>query len=400
MPEHDGAINMQARGKLHIMGAEILGQKVMAFCHLLRAHGLEVTTSRIIDAFRSLKMVNVFRRDDFYIALSANLISRQADRALFNELFQQFWSGSTSTMNGELCLPGWEDESNLSPHSLDISRIPLEAINGEPIEPDDTGEQPHIAMYSPTEVLSHKDFSEMSETELAQVQRLITSMARQMATALSRRKKVQRKARIIDRGRTMRQSLRYGGEVIDLKRRGAKIGKTKMVVLCDISGSMDVYTKFLLQLLYGMQNGLRGVETFVFSTRLTRVTPLLRRRPIEAALALIRETVQDWSGGTKIGPCIREFNDTMAPNILSSKTVVVMISDGWDTGDTSILDAEMGRLKARSPRIIWLNPLLGDPNYQPLCKGMYTALPYVHDFIPVHNAESLRRFGRLVASVA
>lgn len=142
------------------------------------------------------------------------------------------------------------------------------------------------------------------------------------------------------------------------------------------------------------------METLVFSTRLTRVTSLLRRRHIDAALDLIGETVQDWSGGTKIGPCLREFNDRMAPNILTSKTVVVIISDGWDTGDTSILDAEMARLQARSPRIVWLNPLLGHADYQPLCKGMHTALPYIHDFMPVHNAESLRRFGQLVASIA
>jgi uncharacterized protein with von Willebrand factor type A (vWA) domain len=172
-----------------------------------------------------------------------------------------------------------------------------------------------------------------------------------------------------------------------------------MVVLCDVSGSMDVYTFFLIQFLYGVQNGLRGVETIVFSTRLTRVTSLLRRRHLQTALRLISETVQDWSGGTKIGMCLREFNDTMAPAMVTSKTLVVIISDGWDTGDTTVLDAEMAKLRARAFRVIWLNPLLGSPNYQPLCKGMHTALPYVHDFMPIHNVESLRKFGRLVESV-
>jgi uncharacterized protein with von Willebrand factor type A (vWA) domain len=296
------------------------------------------------------------------------------------------------------CLPGWEDECTLPPLCFNASRFQLDAVHGEAAKSDEP-EPPPLAMYSPIEVLSRKDFGTMSETELAQVQRLITSMARQMATALSRRKRARAKSHAIDPGRTMRQSLRYGGEVIDLKRRGPKVGKTKMVVLCDISGSMDVYTIFMLQFLYGVQNGLRGVETLVFSTRLTRVTSLLRRRHIDAALNLISETVQDWSGGTKIGLCIREFNNTMAPRMLTSKTVVVIISDGWDTGDTEILDVEMARLQARSPRIVWLNPLLGNPNYQPLCKGMHTALPYIHDFMPVHNAESLRQFGRLVASV-
>jgi len=254
-------------------------------------------------------------------------------------------------------------------------------------------------MYSPTERLSRKDFGKMSEQELRQVQRLISSMAQQMATVLSRRQKARKKAHGIDASRTLRHSLRYGGEVVQLMRRGPKIGKTKMVLLCDVSGSMDVYTKFLLQFLYGVQNGLRGVETIVFSTRMSRITSLLRRRHIDAALELISEAVHDWSGGTKIGQCLKEFNDTMAPNMVTSKTLVVMISDGWDTGDTAVLDAEMARLRSHAYRIIWLNPLLGNPTYQPLCKGMQTALPYVHDFMPVHSAESLRQFGQLVASV-
>jgi uncharacterized protein with von Willebrand factor type A (vWA) domain len=390
---------MQITDLLDIQGAEVLGQKVMEFCHLLRANGVEVTASRIIDTFRALKAINFFKRGDFYIVLQSNLISQPADRELFYVLFQQYWSGPVGAMIPKLCLPGWEDDCSLPPNGLNTSQFQLEAVHGEAAKPDEP-EPPQLAMYSPTEVLSRKDFGKMSETELAQVQRLITSMARQMATALSRRKKARTKSHAIDLGRTMRQSLRYGGEVIDLKRRGPKVGKTKMVVLCDISGSMDVYTKFMLQFLYGVHNGLRGVETLVFSTRLTRVTSLLRRRHIDAALDLISETVQDWSGGTKIGLSIREFNDTMAPRMLTSKTVVVIISDGWDTGDTSILEAEMVRLQARSPRIVWLNPLLGNPNYQPLCKGMHTALPYIHDFMPVHNAESLRQFGQLVASVA
>ena len=176
------------------------------------------------------------------------------------------------------CLSGWEDECSLPPQGLHISRFQLESVRGDTAEPNEIESPQHLAVYSPVEVLSHKDFGKMSETEVVQVQRLITSMARQMATALSRRQKARMKSHVIDQGRTLRQSLRYGGEVMNLKRRGPKVGKTKMVLLCDISGSMDVYTNFLLQFLYGVRNGLRGIETLVFGTRLTRVTPLLRRR--------------------------------------------------------------------------------------------------------------------------
>jgi hypothetical protein len=377
---------------------DVLGQKLMEFCHLLRAYEIEVTASRIIDTFRALKAIDFFRRGDFYTVLESNLISRVSERELFHQLFLQFWRGSTWAGIPDPCLPGWEDECALPPHSMPNSRWQLESVEGGD-EPDDTQPPRSLTMYSPTEMLSRKDFGKMSEQELMQVQRLISSMAQQMATVLSRRQKARKKAHGIDASRTLRHSLRYGGEVVQLMRRGPKISKTKMVLLCDVSGSMDVYTKFLLQFLYGVQNGLRGVETIVFSTRMSRITSLLRRRHIDAALELISEAVPDWSGGTKIGQCLKEFNDTMAPNMVTSKTLVVMISDGWDTGDTAVLDAEMARLRSHAYRIIWLNPLLGNPTYQPLCKGMHTALPYVHDFMPVHSAESLRQFGQLVASV-
>jgi hypothetical protein len=370
----------------------------MEFCHLLRAYEIEVTASRIIDTFRALKAIDFFRRGDFYTVLESNLISRASDRELFHQLFLQFWRGPTWAGIPDPCLPGWEDECALPPRSMQNSRLQLAAVDDSD-EPDDTQPPRSLTMYSPTEMLSRKDFGKMSEQELMQVQRLISSMAQQMATVLSRRQKARKKAHGIDASRTLRHSLRYGGEVVQLMRRGPKISKTKMVLLCDVSGSMDVYTKFLLQFLYGVQNGLRGVETIVFSTRMSRITSLLRRRHIDAALELISEAVPDWSGGTKIGQCLKEFNDTMAPNMVTSKTLVVMISDGWDTGDTAVLDAEMARLRSHAYRIIWLNPLLGNPTYQPLCKGMHTALPYVHDFMPVHSAESLRQFGQLVASV-
>jgi hypothetical protein len=378
--------------------ADVLGQKLMEFCHLLRAYEIEVTASRIIDTFRALKAIDFFRRGDFYIVLESNLISQLSERELFHQLFLQFWRGPTWAGIPDPCLPGWEDECALPPPAMQNSRLQLESVDGGN-EPDDMQPPRSLTMYSPTERLSRKDFGKMSEQELRQVQRLISSMAQQMATVLSRRQKARKKAHGIDASRTLRHSLRYGGEVVQLMRRGPKIGKTKMVLLCDVSGSMDVYTKFLLQFLYGVQNGLRGVETIVFSTRMSRITSLLRRRHIDAALELVSEAVHDWSGGTKIGQCLKEFNDTMAPNMVTSKTLVVLISDGWDTGDTAVLDAEMARLRSHAYRIIWLNPLLGNPTYQPLCKGMHTALPYVHDFMPVHSADSLRQFGQLVASV-
>ncbi len=378
--------------------AEVVGQKLVEFCHLVRAHGMRVTAGRIIDTFRALQAIDVFRRDDFYTVLEANMVSHAEDRDLFRQLFLQFWSGPTWAMPLDPCLPALEDGCAPPPSLLQQPKMHVENWDVQTADAAEEAQQ-RVALYSPQEVLTRKDFGKMAEQELLRVQRLIIAMARQMATRMSRRQKAGVKARVIDPGRTMRRSLRYGGEVMELLRRGPKLGKTKMVVLCDVSGSMDIYTAFLIQFLYGIQNGLRGIETIVFSTRLTRITPLLRRRNIDAALQLISDTVQDWSGGTKIGACLQEFNTTMAANMVTSKTLVIIISDGWDTGDTAVLDAALAQLRRMALRVIWLNPLLGSANYQPLCKGLQTALPYVHDFLPVHNVESLRQFGHLVASL-
>ncbi|HEY5865753.1 MAG TPA: VWA domain-containing protein [Candidatus Tectomicrobia bacterium] len=378
--------------------AEVIEQKLCEFCRLLRAHGMQVTTGRMIDIFRALQAIDVFQRDDFYTALEANVVARASDREVFRQLFLQFWSGPAWVMPPDPCLPALEEACAPPPPVLEQAKM---HVGNWDLRTDEVSEAPQqtVALYSPQEVLTRKDFGTMAAHELLRVQRLITAMARELATRMSRRKKAGVKAHMIDPGRTMRRSLRYGGEVMELVRRGPKLGKTKMVVLCDISGSMDIYSTFLIQFLYGIQNGLRGVETIVFSTRVTRITPLLRRRNIDAALRLIADTVQDWSGGTKIGACLHEFNTTMAANMVTSKTVVIIISDGWDTGDTVVLDGAMARLRRMALCVIWLNPLLGSANYQPLCKGIQTALPYVHHFLPVHNVESLRQFGHLVASV-
>jgi uncharacterized protein with von Willebrand factor type A (vWA) domain len=389
------AIGIEGVGK---QAAEVIEQKVLEFCCLMRAYGLQVTAGRIIDIFRALQAIDVFQRDDFYTALEANVVSRISDRELFRQLFLQFWSGPTWTMPPDPCGPVGEDACAPLPSAFEQAKAHVG--NWDFRQDDDSAEpQQTVALYSPQEVLTRKDFGKMAGQELLRVQRLITAMAHALATRISRRKKAGVKAHVIDPGRTMRRSLRYGGEVMELVRRGPKLGKTKMVVLCDVSGSMDIYTTFLIQFLYGLQNGLRGIETIVFSTRLTRITPLLRRRNIDAALQLIAQTVQDWSGGTKIGACLHEFNRIMAADMVTSKTLVIIISDGWDTGDTAVLDRAMAQLRRMALRVIWLNPLLGSAHYQPLCKGIQTALPYVHDFLPVHNVESLRRFGHLVASL-
>jgi uncharacterized protein with von Willebrand factor type A (vWA) domain len=191
----------------------------------------------------------------------------------------------------------------------------------------------------------------------------------------------------------MRQSLRTGGDVVELRFRERRRRKTKLVLLCDVSGSMDLYSRFLLQFLYALQNCFARVETFVFSTRLNRVTEQLRRRPYAAALRRLSTGVDDWSGGTCIGECLAAFAAGW-PRLVDRRTIIVVVSDGWDAGNPTVLGATLAALRARAGRMVWLNPLLGSPSYRPETRGMVAALPHLDVFAPVHNLASLRALAR------
>jgi uncharacterized protein with von Willebrand factor type A (vWA) domain len=223
------------------------------------------------------------------------------------------------------------------------------------------------------------------------VERLAAQIARRLATRRSRRLKPSRRRGRVDLRRTVRLSLTRG-ELIDLARRERKIQKTKLVIFCDVSGSMDLYSRLLLQFLYAMQNNLGRMETFVFSTRLHRITDDLRHASYRGALARLGD-VRDWSGGTKIGESLRAFNQGW-PKLLDRDTVVIVLSDGWDTGEPVILAEALRTMRRRAGKLIWLNPLLGSPDYQPLTQGMQAALPEVDAFLPAHSLESFRALAR------
>jgi uncharacterized protein with von Willebrand factor type A (vWA) domain len=257
-----------------------------------------------------------------------------------------------------------------------------------------------VPTYSPQELMNRKDFSEMGVEESRAVARAILLIATKIATQISRRKKIGRKGNTVDPRWTMRRSMKYGGELVELVHRKRRIKKTKVVLLCDVSGSMDCYSRFLIQFMYGLQNELWGVETFVFSTSLSRITHLIRTKDIVNALEKISGSILGWSGGTNIGRSLHTFNRDFAPSMVTHRTVVVIISDGWDRGDVSLLEREMQDLKRRCKKIIWLNPLLASENYEPLCKGMQAALPYLDLFLSVHNVNSLVALGRTLQKVA
>jgi uncharacterized protein len=371
---------------------------MMAFGRALKQLGVKVSLSQVLDASRSAEFVDVAEREDFRGLLRANLISQKEDFPVFDMLFDCFWREQSyervpmetmdiqGTPRESQAPEGGDEEGGLEEAASDAlaqENVPLENLD-----------EFAVPTYSAQELMNRKDFSEMGVEESRAIARAILLIATKIATQISRRKKVGRKGAVIDPRSTMRRSMKFGGEVIELSRRKRRIKKTKVVLLCDVSGSMDCYSRFLIQFMYGLQNELWGVETFVFSTSLSRITHLIRTKNIVDALEKISGSILGWSGGTNIGRSLHTFNRNFAPSMVTHRTVVVIISDGWDRGDVSLLEKEMQDIKRRAKKIIWLNPLLASENYEPLCKGMQAALPYLDLFLSVHNVNSLVSLGR------
>ena len=370
---------------------------LLAFGRALKQLGVKVSLSQVIDASRSVEFVDIADKADFRALLRSNLISQKEDFPVFDMLFDHFWREQsyervpmetveiqgTPTESG--AQEGGDEEGleNAVAEAVAAQNIPLENLD-----------EFSVPTYSSQELLNRKDFSEMGVEESRAIARAILLIATKIATQISRRKKLGRKGNVVDPRWTMRKNMKYGGEIIDLVNRKRRIKKTRVVLLCDVSGSMDCYSRFLIQFMYGLQNELWGVETFVFSTSLSRITHLIRTKDIANALEKISGSILGWSGGTNIGRSLHTFNRNFAPSMVTHRTVVVVISDGWDRGDVSLLEREMQDLKRRCKKIIWLNPLLASENYEPLCKGMQAALPYLDLFLSVHNVNSLITLGR------
>jgi len=369
---------------------------VLAFGRVLKQLGMRVSLSQVVDASRSLEFVELGSRDDFKAALRSNFVSGKEEIALFDRVFDCFWRQRLRPQPA--AAEGSEEEVMAGAEEIEAMEGSVEEIfasdDSEEEEKDGQFDSSPFPTYSALETLARKDFSEMGVEESRAMARALLLIATKIATQVSRRKKISNKGNEVDPRHTLRRNLKYGGEIVELVHRKRRIKKTRVVLLCDVSGSMDCYSRFLIQFMYGLQNELWGVETFVFSTSLSRITHLIRTKDIANALERISGSVAGWSGGTNIGRSLAAFNREFAPSLVTHRTVIVIISDGWDRGDVALLEQEMKNLKRRCYKIIWLNPLLASDHYQPLCKGMKAALPHLDFFLSVNNLESLVSLGR------
>jgi uncharacterized protein with von Willebrand factor type A (vWA) domain len=367
-------------------GGRDLVSRTVFLCRALRSRGLPVTTGHAIDAVRALRSVGIHHRDRTYWALRCVLASRPEDFGAFDALFWETFAGDrrpheprhsqrhASTARPQLSLVGWLGQSAWDDRHQE----------GQPHE---------VPAASDRASVSRKDFSAFGDEELPEFERIAARLARRLATRLGRRWTATPRGTRVDLRRTMRGALSSSAEVLELRFRRRKPRRTRIVALCDVSGSMDLYSRFLLKFLHALQRPLARVESFVFSTSVRRVTEALRQRPWSSALRRLSGHEHDWSGGTRIGECLGTFNREWG-GLVDRRTVVVILSDGWDTGEPRQLAAALKTLKMRSGRIVWLNPLLGNPGYQPLTQGMRAALPYLNVFAPAHDLASLRALER------
>ncbi len=369
---------------------------LLLFGRLLRGLGLDVNPGRMIDLVQALGYIEIGCRVDFYHTARSLLIHRHEDIPLFDEAFETFWRKPADGWT-TLDLRAMGERRRLRRPQFTAPPLrppspPAPAARENQSDQPSTAEPPIIQVtltYSAREVLRHKDFAEMTGEELEAIKQLMAALVWQLGERRTRRKQPG-SGQSLDLRRTIRYNLKYGGEMLEWAYREPKVKPRPLVLIADISGSMERYTRLLLHFIFSLTAGLdQPVESFVFSTRLTRITRQLRGREVDQALQEVSHIVPDWSGGTRIGEALKTFNFDWGRRVLGHGAVVLLISDGWDRGEVDVLRAEMARLQRNCHRLIWLNPLLGSPQYEPLTRGMQAALPYVDDFLPVHNLASL-----------
>jgi uncharacterized protein with von Willebrand factor type A (vWA) domain len=366
-----------------------LVERVVDLCRALRERGCRVTSAHAADAIRALQAVRVDRRDRAHAALRCVLASRPEEFALFDELFDRiFFAPAAPASRSRVRTPQRTQPRDTAEAVSRAFSSWGGAANASDVESEE------VPGASADAGNAKKDFATFGSAELAEIERIVAGIARRLSLKPGRRWTPAHAGARVDLRRTLRGA--SAGELIDLRFRTRKPRRTRIVALCDVSGSMDLYSRLLLQFLYALQGAAARVESFVFSTELRRTTDILRAPHYAAALRAVAAEVHDFSGGTRIGECLARFNADFR-RLVDRRTVVLILSDGWDTGDPELLAAALDDLQRRCRRLVWLNPLLGSPGYQPLAIGMRAALPHVGVFAPAHNLASLRALERHLA---
>ena len=364
--------------------ADRLTESVVSFCRLARTKGLSGGLHRSLAALRAVKAVGTTDRETLRFALRAVLCSSKAEWDLFDDLFKTFEEQSQRTSKS-----GWGKQKMTVERSSRREAPSQYLIGHDAGDTKPEAEGKAVAGASVRERLATVDFSQVPQNDLVRLEELSLRLLQQMSSRLSRRLKSGSRPGPIDLRRTIRRNLSHGGEPIVFAFRNKKPQKDRLLILLDVSGSMNAYSVFLLKFAYALQKHFRQVDTFLFSTSLVEISDALRARRLSDALVKLSQLAAGWSAGTKIGASLRELNRSHSRKLQAGSTIFMILSDGWDTGAPEILAAELKAIQRRVRKVIWLNPLLGIADYEPVTRGMSAALPHVDLFAPAHNLESL-----------
>ncbi|TMI92148.1 MAG: VWA domain-containing protein [Bacteroidetes bacterium] len=359
-----------------------LSKNIVQFCRFLRQKGFTVTVEEEATALQALQHIDYGNNQVFFLALQAVFCRSKTQLDEFKNLFNEYWKRLDSAADAKL-----KNEETKQPP---IAQPQLKSLKAW-LYGNKNKETEETASYSVNENLSQKDFSAVPEDEVDELMQTVKSIAKRLAAKTNRRYESSHKIDLPDLRKTLRKNLRRGGELLDIIHRRPKRNRVKLVLLCDVSRSMELYSAFFIQFMYAFQQVFRRMETFVFSTSLKRITFLLKQKNFDEAIRLLTSENSGWSGGTRIGEALNVFTNDYGKKMLGSKTIVIIVSDGWDTGNIDLIKKSMEFIYAKSKKVIWLNPLAGFEDYKPDVSGMKAAMPFIDVFAPVHNAESLKR---------
>ena len=357
--------------------------KTLALCRIAKEEKLNVTPARVLDIVRTLESIDCLNESDYRLAMRVNIAGSREEEVRFERIFNRYWH-------------------RVEPDDGDYKPWRPEFIKGEKQYGDNIGHEEMLAemeAFGEQETSRRMNLLNRWDPERPPIDKIIKELAKKLATRPSRREQHARNGRKIDMRRSVRKNVRHGMDMLELSRVRKRQRKTRIVMMCDVSGSMDAFNPFLLQIMFGLQQELKNSRTLVFSTSVSEITQMLRRGTVNNALREVSDTVRHWSGGTDIGNALASANRGVMTEGSGRSTVAIIISDGYDNGVTEKIEQEMIALKRRVRTVVWINPMYGASTFQVRAAGMKAALPYIDHFLPAFNAESLKILVRDLAKI-
>jgi len=373
-------------------------ENIVRFSYLLRDNAISVSLPAVLDAIKGLPLIDISRMDEFLCLLRISFINCKEDLTKFDSLFYSYW---LPKKRAALKIPAPAEGMRNSQNGRDLTRTFREKIT-DLNTTDDTAEkvpQKWALRYSPYSPPSTDQKQGLRFESSRELYESITKLLQPIANRISRLFQYNIHGKEISLRKILRKNMQFGGELILLDFKKKRLKKHRVIFFCDVSGSMDNYTLMILQFIHVLKRIDRSTEIFFFSTHLTRTTRQFARSDFASALTQIAITISDWGGGTRIGHCLQCFNETFGKKQLSDKDIVMIFSDGWDRGEIDELEKQLSSLRRKAYKIIWLNPLMGSRDYQPICQGMRAAIPYLDYFLPMANLQDLRSIGQILKKI-